>query len=97
MCLYIYTPTLKRTSNDRTEGGYKWVGGVVSKEKENTVKFEAFEKGGSYEVFAYPLESECPLPNPSECMNMCFVQGVCDHFRPVPWETSGKSFFFRLI
>ena len=79
---------------DKTNGGYKWVGGVVSDEKERTVKFDAFDKG-SYEVFVYPLESECPLPNPSECMNVCFVQGDCEHFRPGAWKT-GKSSTFIL-
>lgn len=81
---------------DKTKGAYKWVGGVVSKEKERLVKFDAFHKG-SYEVFVYPLESECPLPNPSECMNMCFVQGDCEYFRPAPWDSNGKSFAFHLV
>ena len=44
---------------DRTRGTYKWVGGVVSNEKERLVNFNTLKKG-SYEVFVYPLESECP-------------------------------------
>lgn len=78
---------------DRTGEGYRWIGGVVSDDKERLVAFDAFKKG-YHEVFVYPLESECPLPNPSECMNMCFVQGDCDYFRPAASERGKSSTFY---